>query len=253
MKNIVTIARNTFRETIRDRILYVILAFAVLFILSTIFFGSISLGEDIKVIKDFGLAGIYLFSLIITVFLGGSLIYKEIEKRTLYILLSKPVSSLEVVVGKFLGLFVSIFLTIVIMTAIYLVVVAAKGGGFDSVSLLAILMQLFEVGVFISLMILFSTFATPLASTIYAVLILYIGHSLNLIVKYVNKNPSSFRPVVVAIYYILPNLEKFNLRNLVVHDVRVSGLSILYAFFYAILYSSILLILATWSLKKQDL
>lgn len=253
MKNIVTIAKNTFRETIRDRILYVILAFAVLFILSTIFFGSISLGEDIKIIKDFGLAGIYLFSLIITIFLGGSLIYKEIEMRTLYILLSKPVSSLQVVVGKFLGLFVSILLTVIFMTIIYLIVVAAKGGGFDSSALLAILMQLFEIGVFISLMILFSTFATPLASTIYAVLVLYIGHSLDLIIKYVDKNPSSFRPVVVGIYYVLPNLEKFNLRNLVVHDVAISGLSILYAFLYAALYSAILLLLATWSLKKQDL
>jgi len=253
MNNIVTIAKNTFRETIRDRILYVILAFAILFILSTIFFGSISLGEDIKIIKDFGLAGIYLFSLIITIFLGGSLIYKEIEKRTLYILLSKPVSSMQVVVGKFLGLFVSILLTIVVMTGIYLVVVFAKGGGFDSIALLAILMQLFEIAVFISLMILFSTFATPLASTIYAVLVLYIGHSLALIIKFVNKNPSNFRPVAVVIYYLLPNLEKFNIRNLVVHDVSISGLSILYAFLYATLYSAILLVLATWSLKKQDL
>ncbi len=253
MKNITTIAKNTFKETIRDRILYVILAFAILFILSTIFFGSISLGEDIKIIKDFGLAGIYLFSLIITIFLGGSLIYKEIEKRTLYILLSKPVSSMQVVVGKFLGLFVSILLTIVVMTVIYLVVVFAKGGGFDSSALFAILMQLFEIAVFISLMILFSTFATPLASTIYAVLVLYIGHSLELIIKYANKNPSNFRPVAVAIYYLLPNLEKFNIRNLVVHDVTISGLSIFYAFLYATLYSAILLVLATWSLKKQDL
>ena len=75
MKQITTIAKNTIKETIRDRILYAILGFALIFIVSTVFFGSISLGEDIKIIRDFGLAGIYIFSIIIAIFIGTSLVY----------------------------------------------------------------------------------------------------------------------------------------------------------------------------------
>jgi len=253
VRNIFVVAQNTFKEAIRDKILYVILGFAALFILSTIFFGSISLGEDIKVIKDFGLAGIYLFSLLVTIFVGASLIYKEIEKRTLYVVLSKPISHAEFIIGKFIGLYLSVFISTVLMTLVYLVVVAAKGGGFDAPALIAILLQFFEIAIFVALMILFSTFSTPIASTVYAILILYIGHSLDLILKYAQKHENLSLYFVKTIYYILPNLEKFNVRNLVVHHIYPSGASVGYSFLYAVLYSTILLILATWKLKHEDL
>ena len=253
MKNIITIAQNTFKETIRDRILYVILGFSALFILSTIFFGSISLGEDIKVIKDFGLAGIYLFSLLVTIFIGASLIYKEIEKRTLYVVLSKPVSHFQFILGKYIGLYLSVFVSMILMAVVYIIVVAAKGGGFDTPALLAILLQFLEIAIFVALMILFSTFSTPIASTVYAILILYIGHSLDLILKYAQKHENFSIYFVKAIYYILPNLEKFNARDLVVHHIYPSGTSVGYSFLYAAIYSSLLLLLAVLALQHEDL
>lgn len=253
MNKIFIISKNTFKEVIRDRILYAILAFALLFLLSTILFGSISLGEDIKVIRDFGLAGIYIFGIIITIFLGTSLIYKEIERRTLYTVLSKPVSVSDFILGKFLGLYSAIILTIIIMSAVYLVVVAAKGGGFDALGLLAILFELFEIMIFISLAIMFSSFARPFAAMIYSVLILYIGHSLSIIVKYTEKSGGILNYLAVSLYYLMPNLEKFNIRNIVVHNQAVSLSQTLMALIYAILYSSILLILANSALKRQEL
>lgn len=253
MNKILVITKNTFKEAIRDRILYAIVGFALLFIVSTILFGSISLGEDIKVIRDFGLAGIYIFGIIITIFLGTSLIYKEIEKRTLYTVLSKPVSTLEFILGKFFGLLLSVGLTLVLMAVVYLIVVAAKHGGFDSLGLLAILFQLFETMVFIALAIMFSSFARPFAAMIYSVLILYIGHSLTVIVKYTQKSGGFGNYLAVVMYYILPNLEKFNLRNLVVHNQGASLSQTLLALGYAVLYSTILLILANSALKRQEL
>jgi ABC-type transport system involved in multi-copper enzyme maturation permease subunit len=252
MKNIITIAKNTFRETIRDRVLYVILAFALLFLLSTIFFGSISLGEDIKVVKDLGLAGIYIFSLIITIFLGTSLVFKEIEKRTLYILLSKPVSIKQFVIGKFLGLWASIILNVVLMTIVYLVVVAYKGGGFDYHSLWAILLSLFELGILIALTILFSAITTPLAGAIYSIIIIYIGHSLALLKNYVAKSGAFAKGLADIAYYLFPNLEKFNLRNSVVYSITPNSSQIIYPIVYAILFSTVLLWLATLALKQQD-
>jgi len=253
MKQIIIIAKNTFRETIRDRILYAILGFAILFIVSTIYFGTISLGEDIKIIRDFGLAGIYIFSIIIAVFIGTSLVYKEIEKRTLYIALSKPVTRAQFILGKFFGLFTSLSLVITLMAAVYLIVVAAKGGGFDWRGLIAIAMTLPEIAIFIALSILFSTFSTPLASTIYAILILYIGHSLGLVLKYFNKTGGIGKTIFTGIYYLLPNLEKFNLRNIVVHQAAISWQSIVYGLIYGIIYTTLILILANWSLKKTEL
>lgn len=252
MNKILVIAKNTFKEAIRDRILYAILAFAILFIASTILLGSLSLGEDIKVIRDFGLAGIYIFGLIITIFLGTTLIFKEIERRTIYIVLSKPVSTYQVIVGKFLGLFASVLLTIILMAGVYLIIVASKGGGFDSRGLLAVVFELFEIMVFISLTILFSSFAKPFSAMIYSVLIVFIGHSLSLLTKYGDKIGGIFKFLSVILYYLLPNLEKFNIRNLVIHSQNISLTQIILAFFYALLYSSILLILANSALKRQE-
>lgn len=253
MRQIKTIALNTFKECIRDRILYSILGFAILFILSTIFFGSISLGEDLKVIRDFGLAGIYIFSIIITIFIGTTLVYKEIEERTLYITLSKPISRAQFIIGKFIGLLASIKMVLLLMATVYLIVVAIRGGGFDWRGLVAIIMTLPEIAIFIALSILFSTFSSPLASTIYAVLALFIGHSLDMVLKYFQKYPSAGLYIFKGLYYLLPNLDKFNLRNIVIHSGALSWTSILWSLLYGIIYTALLLILSTWSLRKQEL
>jgi len=253
MKNIISIAKNTFRETIRDKILYGILAFAFLFLGMTIFFGSISLGEDIKVVKDFGLAGIYIFSVIIAIFLGTSLVYKEIEKKTLYIIFSKPVKIYEFIVGKFFGLWISVTLNVLLMTIVYFIIVKIKGGGFDLISLYAILLLIFELAIFVAVTILFSSVTTPLAGAIFAIIILYIGHSLATIKQYAIKSGQFMRIVIDGAYYIFPNLEKFNLRNSVVHEVSPSSGQIIYPILYSILYVVILLWASSLAIKKQDL
>jgi Cu-processing system permease protein len=253
MKNILTIARNTFKEAIRDRILYAILAFALLFLVSTFFLGSISLGEDIKVVKDLGLAGIYIFSIIIAVFLGTSLVYKELEKKTLYIIISKPVSFIDFAIGKFLGLWAGLSLNIFLMTIAYLIIVKIKGGGIDYISLYSILLLIFEIAIFIALTILFSSFTTPLAGAIYSVIFLYIGHSLSLLKQSAEKSEGFYKYFADGAYYILPNLEKFNLRNSVVYGVIPNSGEIVYPIIYSIIYTSIFIWLAVLALKKQEL
>lgn len=253
MKNIFVIAKNTFRAAIRDRILHGILVFALLFILFTIFLGSISLGEDLMVIRSIGLAGMYLFGMIITIFLASSLISLEIERRTLYLILSKPVSATELILGKFVGLFAAIALITICMSAVYLGVVWYKGGGFDAASLASIVLQLFETGLFIAITTLFSTFATPFAAAMYGILVLYIGHSLSILLQYVQYRGAALNTAAHIVYYIVPNLEKFNVRNIVVHDMPVSVGMIALAGLYAALYAIVLLYLAKHVLGKKDL
>lgn len=253
MKNIFVIAKNTFRAAIRDRILHGILVFAFLFILFTVFLGSISLGEDLLVIRSIGLAGIYLFGMIITIFLASSLISLEIERRTLYLILSKPVSVSELLLGKFAGLFAAIVLIVLCMAAVYLGVVGYKGGGFDAASLQAIIMQLYEVGLFVAIIMLFSTVATPFAATIYGILALYIGHSLSILLQYVQYRAAPLKVAANIVYYLVPNLEKFNVRNTIVHHMPVSVGMVVLAGLYAALYAVVLLYLAKHLLAKKDL
>src|SRR3989344_3536995 len=122
MRVILVIAKNTFRETIRDRILYGILGFSLVYVAITYLLSRISLGDP-AILKSFGLAGIYFFGSIITIFLGASIVYKEIERRTLYFVFSKPVSRLQFILGKFFGLFTAVAMAIALMAFIYLLVI----------------------------------------------------------------------------------------------------------------------------------
>ncbi|MBI3627616.1 MAG: ABC transporter permease subunit [Candidatus Sungbacteria bacterium] len=253
MKNILVIAQNTLKETIRDRILYGIMAFAVVFLMFTVFLGSISLGEDLAVIRNLGLAGIYFFGMVVTIFLGASLMYKEFEKRTLYFILSKPVRHRDVIWGKFLGLVSSVTLTTILMAVVYLAVVAAKGGGVDAVVLEAIALQIAEMGLFVALTIFFSTIAAPLASTLYAILVLYIGHSLSLLTSAVKTKPVIVQKIVLVIYYLFPNLEKFNIRNSVIYGIRIPWPELFLSLAYAIVYIILLLLAATAIFKEREL
>ena len=252
MKNVLVIARNTFRETIRDRILYGILGFAILYILLDLFLAKVALG-DIVMIKSFGLAGIYVFGLVITIFLGASLIYKEIERRTLYFVLSKPVSRLDVILGKFFGLFAAVILTTALMAVVYLGVIFYEKGGFDALGLLAIGFQLLEMGFFIALLIFFSCVAAPLTATICALILLFTGHLLGTVAQNAQIIGGWTYRGVLAAYYVLPNLEKFDLRNLAVHHIVPSVHSLLLAAAYALVYAVLLLWAATALLKRREL
>lgn len=252
MRTIFVIAKNTFREAIRDRILYGILAFGSLFILLDIFFAKLALG-DMVMIKSFGLAGIYIFGLLITIFLGASIIHKEIERRTLYFVLSKPVSRSSIILGKFFGLWLAIILTTLLMAALYIGVILFEGGGADWRGLVAILFQVIEMGLFTALLVFFSAISRPLTASISAVLLLFTGHLLPAGLENARQigGPAYF--AVAALYYILPNLEKFNLRNLAAHNLLIGPQAGLLALGYAVLYSALLLYGAKVLFERREL
>ena len=109
MSRVFTIAPNTFKETIRDRILGVIVLFALAMIVGSVWLGAISLGQAGRMMRDFGLVAVTLFGLVVAVFVGASLVRKEIDKRTVFVLFSKPLGRSEFIVGKFLGLCATLF------------------------------------------------------------------------------------------------------------------------------------------------
>jgi len=254
MNIILTITKNTFRQAIRDKILYGIVIFGFLFMGSAVVLSSLSLGEEVFVARNFGIAGIYLFGLVITVFLGASAIYEEIEKKTVYFTLSKPVSKSQIVLGKFFGLLFSTGLIMFLMALAYLAVVFYIGGGGDYKIFLIILLQLMETGILLGLLILFSTFTTPLAAIIYTILIIYIGHLLSLIQNYAAKSAGPAAKIILtSLYYLMPNLEKFNIRSPVVHNYPISVNELALSLTYAILYIAIAVYAARFVFEKRDL
>lgn len=252
LRTLFVIAHSTFVENVRDKVLYGILVFAFIFTTFTLFLGSISLGEDLQVVRSMGLAGIYLFGLLITIFLATALVFKELEHKTVYFILSKPVSRWQMVVGKFCGLFASVALSVVGMLAVYLCVVWYQGGGFDGGALWAVGYQLLELMVIIALSIFFSTYARPLASVVYVVIFLYVGHSLSLLLQ-VTKESGVVQNFFALLYHVLPNLEKFNLREVVLHGGAPSVEGVLATAAYAVLYVTLLLFGASLLLGRREL
>ena len=122
------IAINTFREAVRDRVLLGVIAFATAVLLFTLALGELSLNEERRVVMDVGLASISFFSVVVAIFLGSSLLYKEIERKTLYVILPKPIHRWEFLVGKYFGITLTAFVFIAIMGAIQLLVASVQAG-----------------------------------------------------------------------------------------------------------------------------
>ncbi len=249
---ILAIAKNTLREAIRDRILYGILAFGALYVLLSLFIARLALG-DLLMVRSFGLAGIYIFGILATVFLGSSIIYKEIERRTLYFVLTKPASRRDVLLGKFLGLLAATLLTIGLMAVIYLGVILVAGGGWDWSGLLAIAFEVLELALLTALLIFLSTVVAPLLATICAVILIFVGHLLSIVLANAETMGASAQGLVKVFYYVLPNLEKFNIRDLVVHGISVPPAEIFWTGAYAFLFILILLLLGDACLKNKEL
>jgi len=251
MKNILLIAKNTFKQMVRDRIFYGIFAFGIIFISSSLLLGSLSLGEDLRITKDFGLASIYLFSIILAIFFGSQSINRELNDRTYHLVILRPVSSAQFILGKFVGLLFGIGLSALIMQLLYLAVVGLQHGGFDLISFYQFFLLIFEVGVVLSLSLLLSVIGTQLSATILSILLIFIGHSLEMIKHAADKGGLIAKGIGNILYYFLPNLEKFNLRNSISYGVRPQPNLIFLALIYGVAFSVILLSLCHLAVKKH--
>lgn len=244
------LALNTLREAIRDKILFVILLFAFLMIASGILLRFLSLNQDAKIVMDLGLSSISLFGLIITVFVGTNLLSKEIEKKTIYLLLSKPLNRIDFILGKFLGLSLTLLIIIAAMGGVYYGVLWYAGGGLSGVlpvfeaSAEAILLIYIEMLVLTAAAIFFSTFATPIMSAVFTLATYAIGHMSNDILNFgrMSKNPF-LEQLSQLLFYFLPDLERLNLK-LYLMTAPVNGEVLSGSIAYGLLYALALLFLS---------
>ncbi|MEW6379926.1 MAG: ABC transporter permease [bacterium] len=253
MFKIQAIMINTFREAIRDRILYNLLLFALLIIGGSILLGTLTIGEQQKIIKDMGLASISIFGTLIAVFVGIGLVYKEIERKTVYNIISKPVHRYQFFIGKYLGLILTLLVNVLIMTGVFLSISYFMDGNIQRGLIEAIFLIFLELMIITAVALLFSTFTTPTLSAIFTLAIYVIGHlSRDLKVFGAKSELVWVRHLTRSLYYLIPNLQNFNIKGLVVHNIPLPPHFILFSFLYGILYISILLALAICIFEQRD-
>jgi len=213
----------------------------------------LTVGDELKIIKDVGLVSITFFGVLMAVFIGIGLVSKEIEKRTIYNIISKPVQRHQFLLGKFLGLLLTIFINIAIMTLVFLSIIYLKSGSWEFGVLKAILLFFFELIIIISMAILFSTFTTPILSSVFTLALFIMGHlSPNLLLLRERISGALGRTICLVLYYLLPNLQNLNIKNEIVHNIAVSPQFILFAIAYSLAYSIIIILLAILLFQKKD-
>lgn len=246
------IARNTFIETIRERILFAIVGFSILVIAASLLAGSISLGQDIRVIESFGLTSMLVFLLVITIFAGTQMLYRETERKTIYLTLSKPVSRETFFIGKYVGLCLVVAATAVLMGLIFIILLYLKAGFVPTAVYWALSFIILEAWLVVALGMLFGSFTSPIASALYSFGLILIGHSATTILIVSQKSGAVLRYILQGVYYLFPNLEKFNLRNEVVYNLSPDATQVLAVLAYFVGYTALLIVLGLSIFRKNE-
>ncbi len=249
---VLSIALNTFRENLRDKLLYNLLVFALLMIGSSLLLMRLTLGEFHRLLLDVGLGSINIFGVLIAIFVGIGLVNKEIEKKTIYTIVSKPVARYQFLVGKYLGLTLTLLVNTLVMAGGLLLVLFAQSVPIESMLFKALGLIFMEFMVITAVALLCSTFTSATLSAIFTLATYVIGHLTADLKIFGEKMDEGMRAVVTGLYYILPNLERFNLKGNVIHHIEVSGTDLLLIVVYGLTYVSFLLMSASIIFQRRD-
>jgi ABC-type transport system involved in multi-copper enzyme maturation permease subunit len=248
-----TIGLNTMREAIRNKLMYTLLFFGIVMIGTGVVVGSISYVEGSRILQDVGFASIRLFTTGIAIFVGVGLIHSEVYRRTIYTILSKPVSRAEFLVGKFVGLVMTIWLQLVIMSVAFVIVSLSSGAPVDAGHYSALLLLGVELALVIAVATLFSGFTTPMLASFFTLGIYLMGHLTRDLRQIGEQGDSeSMRALTRVLYEILPDLESFNLSVQAVHQLPIATSEVVAPILYAMGYITALLFLASFIFERRD-
>jgi ABC-type transport system involved in multi-copper enzyme maturation permease subunit len=257
MRAIGIVAVNTFREAVRDRVLYNLVFFALLMFAAAILVGQISIGIEDIVIVSLGLSAISLIGLLMAVFIGVGLVYKEMDKRTLYAVLSKPVRRWEFLLGKYAGLLLTLGVNTFFMTAgLFAAMLYVKGGlaAGDVSTVVAAYFILLKLGLVVALALLFSCFTTPLLAILFTAGLYVTGLFVHQIRTFGNITGSAaLDRVVIWLSYLLPNFENFNVIAAAAHGRAIPGALIAQNTAYTLVYAAVVLVAASVVFSRRNL
>jgi Cu-processing system permease protein len=266
MRSIVLVARAVFKESVRDRVPLTIVGFGVLLVAASYLIGHMTAGQDLKIVKDLGLAALSILGLLIAVFIGIGLVAKEVERRSIYSVLTKPVTRSHFLLGKYAGLVLTLAVNLAAMCVAFYAVLAYHqitatppmklawpAPAVDPRLLIAVLLIFGELMIVTAVALFFSTFSSPMLSTLFTLAFWVAGH-FNADLRQYGEIVEA--PIVASVakafYYILPNLAPFNVKAEIVHAIPVSTSHVVLTLGYAGIYISILLIAAILVFRRRD-
>ena len=253
MSRLLALAANTFREAIRDRILVSILFFAVLILMVSLATSEITIGDGDKVVRSVAQGAIRLVGSGIALFLGVGLVYKELERKTIYTIASKPIPRWLFLLGKYLGLMGVLAIQIALMALVYVLLMWAQQGFPQSSVFVSWYMLLLELGLLTAWALLFSCYSSPTTATFFSISVLVIGHLADDISRFGGQSPSAIvQELSQILYYLLPNFELFNVTALAVHQRPIPAVQVLGASGYALGYITVVLTLAAIVFSRRD-
>jgi ABC-type transport system involved in multi-copper enzyme maturation permease subunit len=253
---ILTIASNTFREAVRDRVLYNLVAFAVLISGAAVLVGQISFGIERLVVVNLGLTAISLFGVVISILIGIGLVSKEMDKRTIYTMLSRPVGRWEFILGKYLGLAGTLVVNAALMAVgvlAALLYVSHRLHAADGWILVALYFIVLEFLIVTSISLLFSSFSTPLMSAVFASCFFVVGSFAEDLREVAKMTQGLVRWLSTGVAYLVPNFSALNVISSVAHEQPVALRLILYNTAYALLYSTAVLCGTILIFERRDL
>jgi ABC-type transport system involved in multi-copper enzyme maturation permease subunit len=252
LSRVVAVASNTFRETIRERVLYNLVFFAVLMTLSGLLLGHLSIRQDEKIIKDLGLAAMDVFGTVIAVFIGVQLVSKEIERRSLFPLLAKPLAREEFLVGKVAGLAFTLLVNVAVMTAGLYATLFFTGRGLDPALLKAVYGIYLGLLLVLSLALLFSTVTTSAVASVCTFSVVVAGRFSDVIRNMKQVAAGVPSGVTQFLYWVLPNFRNFDFKDAVVYGVPVPAATLGMVTLYAAVYVAIVLLVAVTAFRAKD-
>ncbi len=266
MKTIGSVAVAVFRESVRDRVFYNLVLFALLLVAASILIGQLTAGQDVKIIKDLGLAATSLFGLFIAVFVGINLVSKELDRRSVYPLFAKPIRRFEFILGKYAGLLLTLLINIAVMTiaiygALYLlsrgvpepVQRAWDAPAMDPALLEAIALIYLNLAVVTAVALFFSTYSSPMLAAVFTLGVYVAGQFTADLRRFdIIVNSPTAVAVAKACYYVLPDFAKFDIKLAVVHGIPVSGAYLASTAAYAAIYVAALLFGAVMIFSRRD-
>ena len=255
-RRIRAIALNTFRESVRDRVLYNLILFVLVLVAASAFVSDLSLDMESQFTAALGLSATLVFGALIAIFIGVGLVYKEIDKRTIYNLLAKPVHRHEFIIGKYAGLCLTLLVNSTVMllgTELALLYVNGKFVPLQAAVLAASFLVYLELALLVAVALMFSSFTTPMLATLFSFAVYVIGHfSRDLLEMAALSGSTVTRTALTTLYYLLPNLSNFGFITEASHGRMVPLSMVVSAAAYAIVYIAILLSAAVLIFQKRN-
>jgi ABC-type transport system involved in multi-copper enzyme maturation permease subunit len=254
VRKIYSVALNTFRESVREKLFYLVIIYAMALVVSVFILSPLSVGAAKgKIVTDVGLAGISILGILTAIIVGSNLVHKEMDRKAILMVLTRPVSRTEYLIGKFAGVALSLLVLIGIMTAVLVVMMLLGGAELTPAVFFAVGLSLIEIGLIVAVMIFFSTFTTPLLTSFFTICIFVAGTLSGDLRLFAQKfGGRAMNYVMDVLYFTLPNLKVFNLRHEAVHGLRYSTSEILLPAAYGIVYTAAMLYFAWLVFRRRE-